>query len=90
MTTKQEGGTHYLMPIQPIEYIRKNNLGWFEGNVIKYVSRHDKKNGAEDIKKAIHYLEMILDEYDELGTTDEADYHFNSIRGGGKGPSESQ
>jgi len=71
------------MPIQPIEYIRKNNLGWFEGNVVKYVSRHDKKNGAEDIKKAIHYLEMILDEYQ---TTDKTNTVFTSTRnreGGG-------
>ena len=62
---KQEGGDHYQIPIQPIEYIVKNALGYREGNVIKYVTRHDKKNGAEDIKKAIHYLEMILEDYSE-------------------------
>ena len=62
---KQEGGTHYKdMPIQPIDYIVKNGLGFREGNVIKYVTRHQSKNGAEDIKKAIHYLEMILEDYD--------------------------
>ena len=62
---KQEGGSHYKdMPIQPIDYIVKNGLGFREGNVIKYVSRHQSKNGAEDIKKAIHYLEMILEDYD--------------------------
>ena len=76
--TKQEGGKHYkTMSIQPVEYIRQNNLGWFEGNVVKYVSRHQDKNGAEDIKKAIHYLEMILDEY---GTTDQGDTGFASSR----------
>ena len=67
MTTldKQEGGEHYQLPLQPIEYIVKNNLPYREGNVIKYVTRHRSKNGAEDIKKAIHYLEMILEDYDE-------------------------
>ena len=59
---KQEGGDHYKdLAIQPVEYIVKNNLGYLEGNVIKYVTRHHKKNHAEDIKKAIHYLQMILE-----------------------------
>ena len=58
---KQVGGNHYQLPIQPIDYILKNGLGYCEANVIKYVTRHAKKNGAEDIKKAIHYLEMILE-----------------------------
>jgi len=61
---KQVGGTHYQLPIQPIDYIVKNNLGYREVNVIKYVTRHKNKNGAEDIKKAIHYLEMIKEEYE--------------------------
>jgi hypothetical protein len=60
---KQEGGEHYQLPIQPVDYIVKNNLPYREGNVIKYVTRHQSKNGAEDIKKAIHYLEMILEDY---------------------------
>lgn len=62
---KQVGGSHYQLAIQPIDYILENKLGYCEGNVIKYVSRHADKNGAEDIKKAIHYLEFILkDQYD--------------------------
>ena len=60
----QVGGTHYEVPIQPVEYIVKNNLGFREGCVIKYVSRHQSKGGAEDIRKAMHYLEMILEDYD--------------------------
>ena len=56
----QVGGNHYKKTIQPIEYIEKNKLGYCEGNVVKYVSRHQEKNGAEDIKKAIQYLEFIL------------------------------
>lgn len=59
-TDKQEGGFHYKTAIQPIEYIHANKLDFFEGNVVKYVTRHRSKNKAEDIKKAIHYLELIL------------------------------
>lgn len=58
---RQEGGDHYKkMAIQPVHYIQANNLGYCEGNVIKYVTRHKFKNGAEDLKKAIHYLELLL------------------------------
>ena len=60
-TNRQEGGSHYQLPIQPIEYIYKNKLGYMEGNVIKYVTRHESKNGAEDLRKAIHYLEMLIE-----------------------------
>lgn len=58
---KQEGGDHYNTGIQPVEYINANGLNYFEGNVIKYVSRHRNKNGKEDLLKAIHYLEMIIE-----------------------------
>ena len=57
---------HYTdMVIPPNEYIVKNNLGWNVSNVVKYISRYKKKNGKEDIFKAIKYLQMLLeDEYD--------------------------
>lgn len=59
---KQEGGSHYKgKGIQPVEYIKSNDLDYFQGNVVKYVTRHKDKGGKEDIKKAIHYLEMILE-----------------------------
>lgn len=59
---KQVSGNHYKdKGIQPIVYIHANNLGFCEGNVIKYVTRHKDKNGAADIKKAIHYLELLLE-----------------------------
>jgi hypothetical protein len=63
----QEGGTHYQgFVIQPAEYIVKNKLTWLEGNVVKYASRHKNKNGAQDIKKAIQCLKIILEiEYGE-------------------------
>lgn len=67
----QVGGTHYQnLKIQPVEYIHANNLSFFEGNVVKYVTRHRMKNGEEDIKKAIHYCKMIL-KY-EYGIKDES------------------
>lgn len=59
----QIGGTHYQIPIQPVEYIVKNDLGYLEGNVIKYITRHKDKGGREDLLKAKHYIDMIL-EYD--------------------------
>lgn len=59
---KQVGGTHYSeMAIQPVEFITANNLGFLEGNIIKYVCRHHAKNGVEDIRKAIHYCELLLE-----------------------------
>ena len=57
---KQVSGTHYMyMEIQPAEFINKNKLLFAEGNAIKYICRHSRKGGIEDIDKAIHYLEMI-------------------------------
>ncbi len=59
---KQIGGDHYRhFKIMPIEYIAKNKLDFCEGNIVKYISRHRLKNGAEDIKKVIHYAELILE-----------------------------
>lgn len=57
----QVGGGHYKdLKIQPVEYIHANGLGYLEGNVIKYVTRHKAKSGKQDIEKAIHYLQLIL------------------------------
>ena len=56
---KQIGGNHYKnFLIQPYEFISKNNLSFFQGNVIKYVCRYLNKNGIEDIDKIIHYCEL--------------------------------
>ena len=60
--TKQILGTHYKdLPIQPVEYIYANNIGYFEGNVIKYVSRWRAKNGIADLEKAKHYIELLIE-----------------------------
>ena len=56
---KQIGGNHYKdFHIQPYEFISKNNLSFFQGNVIKYVCRYMNKNGIEDLDKIIHYCEL--------------------------------
>ena len=53
--------THYHTKIQPIEFIEANNLGFHEGNVIKYITRYKDKNGIEDLEKAKTYIEMLID-----------------------------
>ena len=59
---KQIGGSHYKKyKIQPSKFINENKLLFAEGNAIKYICRHQDKGKEEDIKKAIHYLEMILE-----------------------------
>jgi hypothetical protein len=58
---RQEGGDHYKdMPIQPVEFIHANAIGYFEGNVIKYVARWRKKNGVADLEKARHYIDLLI------------------------------
>lgn len=60
--TKQVGGDHYRrMRIQPIEFITANNLGFCAGNVVKYISRYKHKNGREDLLKARHYIDLLLE-----------------------------
>jgi hypothetical protein len=59
---KQVAGTHYRnLSIQPSEFIQRNQLNWCEGNAIKYLCRHRNKNGRQDIEKAIHYLQLLIE-----------------------------
>lgn len=52
---------HYdNLKIQPTDYIYENNLGFIEGNIIKYVSRYKAKNGKEDLLKALDYLNVLI------------------------------
>lgn len=61
MARQQIGGDHYeKRKIQPIEYIEANGLSFSEGNIVKYITRHRDKNGAEDIRKVIDYAKLIL------------------------------
>ena len=66
-TGKQVGGEHYKnLKIHPVDYIYQNNLDFLEGNIIKYVTRHRQKGQSKDIRKVIHYAELILQlVYDE-------------------------
>ena len=58
----QFGGSHYKnMAIQPVEYIHRNALGFCEGSVIKYVSRWRAKGGVEDLKKARHFIDLLIE-----------------------------
>jgi hypothetical protein len=57
----QVNGDHYrTMKIQPVEFIHSNEIGFMEGCAIKYLSRHRSKGQAGDIKKAIHFCQLIL------------------------------
>lgn len=63
----QVAGDHYKkLAIQPVEYIVANNLDYLQGNVIKYITRHKDKNGEDDVRKALHYCQLILELQYEL------------------------
>lgn len=58
----QHGGNHYTrMKIQPVEFILSNGMGFCEGSVVKYVSRWRGKGGMEDLRKAKHFIEIMLE-----------------------------
>ena len=54
---------HYKSKIQPIEFIIANDIPFIEGNIIKYVCRHRGKDGAKDLLKAKHYIDMLIEQY---------------------------
>jgi hypothetical protein len=61
---RQEGGNHYSgWVIQPVEFLHKNKnkIGWCEANIIKYTCRWKDKNGLEDLKKARHYIDLLIE-----------------------------
>lgn len=59
---EQVGGDHYKdRAIQPVEFIYANGLDFFQGNVIKYITRWREKGGLADLAKAKHYLEMYIE-----------------------------
>ena len=64
MTANEEqvGGRHYIeKSIQPWDYIIANQMGYLEGNIIKYISRYKDKGGLDDLIKASHYLEKLIE-----------------------------
>ena len=64
---KQVGGSHYKAPIECWDYILANNIGYLEGTAIKYLTRWRKKGGLNDIKKAIHFLEKLIETEEAKG-----------------------
>ena len=66
---KQIGGSHYRnMKIQPSKFINDNKLLFAEGNAIKYICRHKHKGEIQDLEKAKHYIDMIIErDYGEQG-----------------------
>lgn len=58
---RQHGGTHYQKAIQPWDFVAANGIGFFEGNAIKYLARWRDKGGIEDLKKALHYIEKLIE-----------------------------
>ena len=59
---EQVGGDHYSkLAIQPVTYINANGLSYLQGNVIKYVTRYKDKNGLQDLQKAKHYIDMLIE-----------------------------
>lgn len=58
----QIDGNHYKdKGIQPIVYIHANNMGFCDGNVVKYITRYKEKNGKKDLEKAKHYIELLIE-----------------------------
>ena len=73
---KQIGGSHYSrFRIQPSKFINDNKLLFAEGNAIKYICRHTAKNGKEDLEKAKHYIDMIIErDYSEENQLDKKNF----------------
>jgi hypothetical protein len=79
--SKQIGGSHYRnMVVQPSEFINKNKLLFAEGNAIKYICRHAYKGERQDLEKAKHYIDMILErDYPLVPMTEEEEYRNAGI-----------
>jgi hypothetical protein len=60
----QVGGTHYQNKIQPFDIIDAWELDFYEGNVLKYLLRYRYKNGSQDLKKAQHYLQKVIENWE--------------------------
>ena len=78
---KQIGGNHYRrFKVQPSEFINKNKLLFAEGNAIKYICRHAHKGERQDLEKAKHYIDMILErDYPLVAMTEEEEYRNAGI-----------
>lgn len=58
----QVGGDHHKqLVIQPVEYIHKNGIGYMEGCAIKYLTRWRNKGGVQDLEKAKHFIDLLIE-----------------------------
>ena len=81
---EQIGGTHYSdLAIEPIDFITANNLGFCEGNIVKYIARWKAKNGIEDLKKARWYIDFLIESL-ENETENTGDYTEQRSKNGNK------
>lgn len=77
---RQVGGDHYLtQPIQLWDYIHKNGIGFLAGSAIKYLSRYQQKDGVQDLEKAKHFLEKLIEE--ERGHTHQVHCGYQTTPG---------
>lgn len=69
-TDRQEGGSHYAKyTVHPAQFMHQNNIPFIEGNIIKYILRHRDKNGLQDLLKAKHYIDLLIEfEYENRNT----------------------
>lgn len=79
--SRQVGEDAYTSPwrdfeIQPVEFIQRNKIGWCEANVIKYVCRWKNKNGIQDLEKAKHYIDLLIELEKRYCTNDEGVEEF--------------
>lgn len=76
---QQVSGNHYKdFPIQPIKFITKNGLDFYQASIVKYICRHAAKGGAADVQKCIHYAQMLLE--DRYGINSEISYKEKEIK----------
>ena len=77
---EQVGGDHYKkLGIQPVELIRDINANFFQGNVIKYITRYKDKNGIKDLEKAKHYLELIEELHPNNNSSKITSYEIDKV-----------
>ena len=68
----QVGGKHYVgQQIQPWDFIVSHDMGFLEGNIVKYVSRYKYKDGLSDLEKALHYLTKLIEVTNERNRQNE-------------------
>ena len=73
---RQIGGEHYRSAMQHWDLVYAADLNYYEGNATKYLARHRKKNGRQDLEKAIHYIDKLIEIEEQRGTIERCVYRF--------------